>query len=395
MDVKSAFLHAKLEEVIYIKPPKGYERPGYVWRLRKSLYGLKQSGRNWYTLLESYLRDNGYESLDACIFKKHDTEQDVIIILVWVDDIIISATNDVMLNIAKTQLQERFRMKDLGELSCFLGIEFCQAGTAITMKQTKYLESVLRRFGMDTCKPRSNPCETNLRAYDSDEPYDPRTYREAVGSLVYAMMTTRPDLCFVVSKLSQKLSNPSTGDWQMLKHVFQYIRGTIEDGLIFKRIANPKLIGYADADWASAPDRRSATGYCFLLSENCPAISWKSKRQASTALSTCEAEYMALSAATQEAIYLARIFAAFKDSNSEPITMYCDNQGAIALVKNPVKHGRSKHIDIRYHFTREHVENGTIILEYIPSDQNLADPFTKPLGKVKWGNLRDSLFGEA
>ena len=104
---------------------------------------------------------------------------------------------------------------------------------------------------------------------------------------------------------------------------------------------------------------------------------------------------MALSAATQEAIYLARILAAFKDSDSEPITMYCDNQGAIALVKNPVKHGRSKHIDIRYHFTREHVENGTIILEYIPSDQNLADPFTKPLGKVKWGTLRDSIFGEA
>jgi hypothetical protein len=180
----------------------------------------------------------------------------------------------------------------------------------------------------------------------------------------------------------------------MLKHVFQYIRGTLEDGLNFQQIVNPKLIGYADADWASASDRRSVTGYCFLLSQNGPAISWKSKRQASTALSTCEAEYMALSAATQEAIYLARILSEFLDAETEPVKMYCDNQGAIALVKNPVKHGRSKHIDIRYHFTREHVENGTIELEYVPSNFNLADPFTKPLGRVKWVNLQKSLFGE-
>ena len=305
------------------------------------------------------------------------------------------SSSQELLNCIKEQLKKRFNMKDLGEVIHFLGIEFSQDGDKIMMKQTKFLENILKRFQMESCRPRTSPCESNTQVYEQDlEPFDPRTYREAVGSLVYAMMATRPDLCFVVSKLSQKLSAPTIGDFKMLKHVLQYIRGTTNDGLIFRYVEQPKLIGYTDSDWASASDRRSTTGYCFMLSECGPAISWKTKRQASTALSTCEAEYMALSAATQEAIYLARILSEFLDAETKPVKIYCDNQGAIALVKNPVKHGRSKHIDIRYHFTREHVEKGTIELEYVPSNFNLADPFTKPLGRVKWVNFRKPLFGE-
>ena len=395
MDVKCAFLHADLDEEIYIRAPKGYEQPGFVWKLRKSLYGLKQSGRNWFSLLESYLHEHSFGNIDSCIFVKRLTDgRELIMILIWVDDIVIASSSDGLLNIIKKQLKERFVMKDLGELSYFLGIEFTRTETTIEMKQTRYLETVLQRLGMENCKPRANPCETNLRVYESEEPYDTHSYREAVGSLVYAMVTTRPDLCFVVSKLSQKLANPTTGDWQMLKHVMQYVKGTTDLGLRFKRTPNLKLIGYADADWASAADRRSTTGYCFLMTEDGPAISWKTKRQASTALSTCEAEYMALSAATQEAIYLARIFTSFMNIESEvTVKMFCDNQGAIALTKNPKNHGRSKHIDIRYHFVRDCLLNNQIELKYIPSNDNLADPFTKTLGRVKWSNLKDSLFG--
>ena len=249
---------------------------------------------------------------------------------------------------------------------------------------------------MESCRPRTSPCESNTQVYEQDdEPFDPRTYREAVGSLVYAMVSTRPDLCYAVSKLSQTLSNPTTGNWQMLKHVFQYIQGTLDLGLVFRKTDKLGLIGYADADWANSNDRKSMTGYCFMMSENGPAISWKTQKQTSTALSTCEAEYMALSAASQEAIYLIRIYENLTGKNCSPVKIFGDNQGSLALVKNPIKHGRSKHIDIRYHFVRDCVAEGKVELSYIPSNDNLADPFTKPLSRVKLNNLREKLFGLA
>ena len=403
MDVKSAFLHADLEEEIFMQPPKGYEQYSpngkmFVWKLRKSLYGLKQSGRNWFRLLESFLLDDCsfQNNIDPCTFILRTDADEKMIILVWVDDLIMVSSSQELLNCIKEQLKKRFEMKDLGEVIHFLGIEFSRDGDKMMMKQTQYLKNILKRFQMESCRPRTSPCESNTQVYEQDdEPFDPRTYREAVGSLVYAMVSTRPDLCYVVSKLSQTLSNPTTGNWQMLKHVFQYIQGTLDLGLVFRKTDKLGLIGYADADWANSNDRKSMTGYCFMMSENGPAISWKTQKQTSTALSTCEAEYMALSAASQEAIYLIRIYENLTGKNCSPVKIFGDNQGSLALVKNPIKHGRSKHIDIRYHFVRDCVAEGKVELSYIPSNDNLADPFTKPLSRVKLNNLREKLFGLA
>ena len=180
----------------------------------------------------------------------------------------------------------------------------------------------------------------------------------------------------------------------MLKHVYRYIQGTLEYGLTFKQSEDFKLSAFCDADWASSSDdRRSITGYCFSLCETGPAVSWKSTKQASVALSTCEAEYMAISSTCQEAIYLVRLLKDLTNKSFEPIQIRSDNQGAIALVKNPVKHSRSKHIDIRYHFIREHYLCGRIHLEYVPSAYNLADPFTKSLSKAKLVTFIKKLFG--
>ena len=181
----------------------------------------------------------------------------------------------------------------------------------------------------------------------------------------------------------------------MLKYIFQYIRGTLDAGLNFKPISNPKLIGYSDADWASASDRHSAMGYCFLLSQNGPAISWKSKRQASTALSTCEAEYMALCAATTEAKFLDMLLSDFAPSFSlRPIKIYVDNTGAISLGKNCMVTKRSKHIDIRYHFTRQCYNDGLIDIVHVSTDKNVADVLTKPLGRPKFESFNKLLFCE-
>ena len=223
------------------------------------------------------------------------------------------------------------------------------------------------------------------------------------------MTCTRPDISWAVSRLSQKLSNPSGGDFVMLKHVFRYILGTINHSLTFRKSVNGlRLIGYSDADWAgSKPDRKSTSGYMFTLTHDGPAVSWKSKKQDSVALSTCEAEYMAACAAAQEAIYLSRVFRDFcqtvpsRDLNGDSplinlasnVVVNVDNQGAIGLAKNPVSHKKTKHVDIKYHFVRECVLNKKIELVYVPTAFNVSDLMTKPTSKVKLSQFRKLMFG--
>ncbi|XP_076028444.1 uncharacterized protein LOC143017539 [Oratosquilla oratoria] len=196
------------------------------------------------------------------------------------------------------------------------------------------------------------------------------------------MTATRPDLCFVVTKLSQYMSKPTVNHLGLAKHVLRYVKGTLDYGLKFgKSEAGLKLTGYCDSDWGSAGDRHSITGYCFKMSTHGPLISWKSKKQRVVALSTCEAEYVAISHAVQECNFLAQPYADITECQRDTIILFVDNQGAIALSKNPVYHQRSMHIDIRYHFIKSQIENGSVKLVYVPSDENVADMFTKPLSK--------------
>ena len=406
MDVKTAYLNAPIDTEIFMNQPQGYEQSHdgkikMVCRLNKSLYGLKQSGRNWNKLLHNFLKDKGFEQSphDAClyIFK---TDPDITLVLIWVDDILMAASTDDNIIIIKNNLIKTFKMKDLGPISCFLGIRFTQEEGVITMDQAEYLRSKLLKFKMDACKPRSTPCEIGGYPSEDETLYENVTlYREMVGSLIYATTCTRPDLSWVVSKLSQRLSNPRNLDVVMLKHVFRYIQGTVDNCLTFKKDKNGlSWEAYSDSDWASSSsDRRSTTGYYFSLSKNGPAISWKSRKQATVALSTCEAEYMALCDTAKEAIYLSKVLRDFNLLNTQvvqkPVNIHVDNQGAIALGKNPVHHDRSKHIDIRYHFTRECVANNTITITHVESGENTADLFTKAATRPKLVKFRKPLFG--
>ena len=209
------------------------------------------------------------------------------------------------------------------------------------------------------------------------------------------MTCTRPDLAWVVTKLSQHLSKPTSKDWMMVKHVLRYIKGTMERKLRFNKSRKGlKLKGYSDSDWASSVDRRSTTGYLFSLNEDGGAISWKSRKQPTIALSTCEAEYMALVATTQEALFLKTLTKDFGLSSHEPISLYGDNQGAISLVKNPVTHEKSKHIDIKFHFIREKFSAGLIQINHVPTGDNVADLMTKPSTQVKLNHFHNTMFGE-
>ena len=270
--------------------------------------------------------------------------------------------------------------------------------SSVSMNQSQYLTNVLTKFGMESCNPRTTPCEVKPSAYDceDDAVIDEPGYRAIVGSLIYAMTCTRPDLSYVVTRLSQHLSRPNEGDWILLKQVLRYIKGTIDFSLHFTMSNQDlKLVGYSDSDWAScAEDRRSITGYYFQLSDHGPAISWKSRKQQTVALSTCEAEYMALCETSQEAVYLSRVFKDLTEGVvDEPIQIYGDNQGSLDVVRNPVKHNRTKHIDIRFHFIRELYQSQIINVDHVGTDENVADVMTKAVPRHKLEKFHGVLFG--
>ena len=359
---------------------------------------MKQSGRNWNNLLHTFFINNNFiqSPVDPCVYFNRDN-QGLVISLIWVDDILLAASTLERLNKIKILLKETFKMKDLGPISSFLGMKFSQTDTKIEMDQSKYLQKVLVRFGMEQCKPRSTPCELKPSAFNSEDSFsDPKMKYREIGSLIYAMICTRPDLSWVVTKLSQNLEKPTQADWIMVKHVLRYMKGTVNQRLVYTKAANFELTGYSDSDWAgSTPDRRSTTGYCFMLNPKGAPVSWKSKKQPTVALSSCEAEYMALSASTQEAHFLAMLLSGFQpDKSFEPVLIQGDNQGALSLVKNNIVHNLSKHIDIRYHYIRESYHSGRIDVLYVPSELNVADVLTKPVSRQKLDWFKIFLFGK-
>ncbi len=341
MDVKTAYLHAPIECEIYIEQPEGYEvksqsNEKLVYKLEKSLYGLKQSGRNWNRMLHEYLCEIKFvqNPADHCVYTKV-TETEKVFIIIWVDDLIIAARDMNVLNGVKEMLMSKFRMKDLGKLTHFLGIDFEQSVDCVKMSQHMYVEKILERFDMQNCKSRATPCEQKLNCTDNAEVMsDVRKYREAVGSLIYLATCTRPDLSFVVSKLSQYFTRPTVEQWNTVKRVLRYLKGTQNKELCYSKGANENMIhAYSDANWAAdVTDRRSITGYCISLNKNGPLVSWKTKRQPTVALSTCEAEYMALAATVQECLYLEQLLQDI-DGLKYELKVYEDNQGAIALAK--------------------------------------------------------------
>lgn len=323
-----------------------------------------------------------------------------IVVIIWVDDLIIAASNNELLNGFKDTMKAKFSMKDLGKISYFLGIQFEQKEGEITMDQKKYIQKMLERYGMSEYKARYTPSElkvegVNTEEGDSNEMANPREYREIVGSLIYAMTCTRPDISWIVSKLSQTLANPKAENLVAAKHVLRYLKGTNDYELCFKKTDEDlNLIGFSDSDWASSiEDRRSTTGYCFSLNKQGPAISWKSKKQPTVALSTCEAEYIGLATTTQESMYLAQLLSGIDNREYRCTKMYGDNQGAIALSKNPVNRQRSKHIDVKYHFIRDALSEGKIDIAYCPSEDMVADILTKPVAKFKIVKFKKFFFG--
>ena len=397
MDITTAFLHGDLEEEVYMKQPEGFVTQGQehlVCRLKRSIYGLKQAPRCWNQALDAQLKRMDFEqsSNDPCVYT--NTTDGLMILAVYVDDILLAGKSPQRIAQVKADLGEHFRVKDMGELHYFLGVNVKQNSdsTEIWIGQPSYTQTVLKKFGLENCKPAATPVAQGtklLKASEDSELFDATLYKSAVGMLLYLSGWTRPDITFAVSNVARYCSKPTKEHWVAVKRILRYLKGTSNFGLMYsnKDVDRP-MTGFSDADWASdVNDRKSTSGYLFMMSG--APISWKTKKQTCVALSTAEAEYIALSAATQEVTWLRQLLKDMLIEQTNPTIMYEDNQSAICIAQNPQYHSKMKHIDIKYHFVREKVLDNTIELSYCPTNDMLADMLTKGLTFDKFSRLRD------
>lgn len=399
MDVQSAYLHGYLTEEVYVQPPEEIsdKPPNKVWRLNKAMYGLKQSGRCWNHCISEVLISVGLvqSKADPCLYYKILGSK-IIIVAIYVDDVFIF-TNDVKLRkLVQGKLESQFNMKNLGEINNCLGMRITRDWTEgkLRIDQSQYIEKILHKFGMSECKPISTPMEVGQKLQDSpDEELCSMTvpYQQAVGSLLYLSQVSRPDISFAVNSVSRFNNCPKLIHWVAVKRIFRYLKGTVNLKLEFNKRGNIGLETFSDADWANElSDRHSISGVSIMCMGG--LISWQSKKQRTVALSTVEAEYMALSSALQEVLWFRTLFKELEPIvKVKPFVLYCDNQGTIQLAKNDIVTQKTKHIDVRHHFVKEKILNKEIVLEYLPTDKMISDILTKSLPKNKHVNFVKSL----
>jgi hypothetical protein len=396
MDVITAYLAGELEEEIYMKPPAGLPSSGRkVCRLRKGLYGLKQSARVWNQRIGKKLEQSGMHATngDHSVWVSHDRG---LILALYVDDIVLFARDMQAIRWMKGILNKNFNMKDLGPISTVLGIRIRRDRVQGTLwaDQSHYINDILKEFQYEDCKPLRTPAD----GYEyfqpvgvNDTPFaEIAKYQRALGELNWLVRATRIDLAFVVHKFSQHCHNPCVRHWTGVQQVFRYLKGSQGLALHYAR-DNKELIGYSDTDFASdRSDRKSTMGYAYILSGG--AVTWASRKQQIISTSTTEAEYIGLCNAAKEAVwirnFLQDIGRRTLAGDTRATRILGDNQGALRLVANPEFHARSKHIDVQYHYVRELLESNTISVEYIRTTEMAADCLTKPL---KHGLLRNNL----
>jgi hypothetical protein len=305
-----------------------------------------------------------------------------VILLLYVDDLFLTGAESLITQ-CKKELASEFDMKDLGLMHYYLGLEVWQKHGEVFLGQGKYAVKILQKFGMMDCKSMATPMTTDIRKVrDSDsDPVDPSLYRQLIGSLMY-LVNTRPDICFVVNTLSQFQVEPRHEHWTAAKHVLRYIRRTINYGLRYTSSSDIQLHGFTDSDWVgSAEDRRSTSGMCFSLGS--AMISWASRKQKSVTLSIAEAEYITACEACTEAIWVRKPISGIFDQVPDSTVIYFDNQSFMRLSEHPVFHDQSKHIEIKYYFIHDKVQEGEAKLKYISTDEQAADILTKPFVQDK------------
>jgi hypothetical protein len=411
-DVPAAFLNAPVEEEVYMAMPKGFGKDELVVRLKKSLYGLKQAPRNWDRMIHNFItKEMGWSSTvsDPSLYYKRSRTGRLMLIYRFVDDMqgqFNKPADEAEFTEHADKLRQRFNIKQMQTASWMLGMRITRDRAARTIKldQELYVTKALERYGLTECKVASTP-EVIGAATDTtaglDDAAERQRYMEIVGTLMYAMISTRPDIAHAVHWLASNMQAPKRRHMLAAERVLRYLAGTKDVGLVFgSRNGDARadsrgrgtqmtvdVCAFADADWANNKgDRKSISGWVAKL--NGDPVSWSSKKQRVVALSTCEAELYAEAAAIQEVLWLRGLMEELGLHTATGSLVYGDNQSTIAVSRNGIKGERTKHVDVKYHFVTETVEGGKVKLQWVPTTEQQADIFTKPLAVPVFAHLR-------
>ncbi|KAK1411971.1 hypothetical protein QVD17_32863 [Tagetes erecta] len=388
LDVDNAFLYGTITEDVYMIPPEGYYNKDEtkVCKLVKSLYGLKQASRQWNEKLTITLLEIGFKqsTSDYSLFVKTDNDM-ICVLLVYVDDIVLTGNNLDELKRIKSWLSSKFLIKDLGKLKYFLGIEVFETDSGLVLSQRKYCLDLLAEFGILGAKPVGNPIEQNIVVTNKENSYkgdteivDISAYQRLIGKLIYLTLT-RPDISYTVSCLSQFMHKPLESHLKIAMRLLKYLKKSPGKGNLFSKTVCFQLRGYSDSDWGKClATRRSVSGFCVFLGNS--LISWKSKKQHTVSRSSAEAEYRCMADLTCEVVWLLKLLRDLGVSQQLPIDIYCDNKAALLISANPVFHERTKHFESDLHFVRERVCSGVVKVLKIDTLEQPADIFTKGLG---------------
>lgn len=396
LDVKTAFLNGEIDSEIYLYPPQGLDiRENSVLRLNKALYGLKQASYCWNKRFDKTLKNLNFtrSENDYCLYSSNVKGQ-MLYLIVYVDDIILASASLDLINMVKKQLFNEFQIKDKGELKYFLGLEINhdRMKGIMTIKQTDYARKILERFGMSDCKPSNIPIDPRFDCNGKSNTSSDvnRPYRELIGALMFLMLGSRPDLSYSINYFSRFQSNYSDELWQGLKRILRYVKGTIDEGLVYKKTcSNFVLTSYVDSDWASnSHDRKSVSGYLFKINNN--IVGWHTKKQNCVTLSTTEAELVAFCISITEGLWLRKILSDL-DCKIDNLCIFEDNQGCINILKNPENNKRVKHIDVKYMYICEKIKSQDIIVKYIDTKFQQADILTKGLDRITFYRQKEML----
>ncbi|GJX72147.1 putative ribonuclease H-like domain-containing protein [Tanacetum coccineum] len=380
MDVKSTFLYGTIDEEVYVSQPPGFvdpDHPTKVYKVVKALYGLHQAPRAWYATLSTFLEEKRYRrgAINKTLFIKKD-KKDIMLVQVYVDDIIFSSTRKSWCDEFEALMKGRFQMSSMGELTFFLGLQVKQKLHGLFISQDKYVAEMLKKFDLASVKTAITPMETKVALTKDEEAadVDVHLYRSMIGSLMY-LTASRPDIMFEVCACSHFQVTPKTSYINAVKRIFKYLKRKPNLGLWYPRESLLNLEAYLDSDYAGANlDRKSTTGGCQFLGKR--LISWQCKKQTIVATSTIEAEYVAAASCCGKVLWVQNqmLDYGFNFMNTK---IHIDNESTICIVKNPVYHSKTKHIEIRHHFIRDSYEKKLIRVEKIHTDFNVADLLTK------------------
>ena len=390
LDIKNAFLHGDLHEEIYMIPPPGYCKQGetHVCRLQKSLYGLKQASRNWFFKLSSVLLAAGfrYSHADHSLFTLSHGAY-FTLVLVYVDDLLVAGNDLSVISKLKSFPAQTFKIKDLGTLKYFLSLEVARSPAGIFLNQRKYALDILTDSGHLGARPTHFPMEQNLKFNDTYGALlpDPNSYRRLVGRLIY-LTITQPDIAFPFNILSQFMQQPRQPHYDAAVGILHYIKSSPGQGILFPATNSLQVSAYSDSDWASCPLTRRSNISFFIQLGNSP-ISWRAKKQSTVSRSSAEDEYRALASTTCELTWLKKLLLDLQVPHPQPMLLYCDNQATLHIAQNQVFHEYTKHIEIDCHIVHEKLLSQLISTAHVPSKHQLADIFTKALGREHFQNL--------